>query len=93
MVFGTEAFKSMLTIRISIIHETGHAFECFTGKIYAFDIIKNKDFRRDVIEYRMYERELKFTLPEYNKTGLDYRNEFYRRIAERGFDPNIFLNW
>jgi RHS repeat-associated protein len=93
MIFGTDAFKSMLSLGISIIHETGHAWEYYTGKIYKFDQIKDLNFRRDVIEYRMYERELKYTLPQYNKSGLDYRNEFYKRILERGFDPDSFLNW
>jgi hypothetical protein len=73
--------------------ETSESVGYYTGKIYKFDQIKDKDFRRDIIEYRMYERELKYTLPEYNKSGLDYRNEFYKRIAERGYNPDSFLNW
>lgn len=93
MTFGTDAFKSMLNLGRSIIHETGHALDLFTGNYAKFNVISDKDFRTDVMEYRMYERELQYVLPEYNRSGLNYRNEFYMRISNRGYDPDSFLKW
>jgi len=94
MTFGTDAFKSMLSLGTSIIHETFHALDIFSGKIYKFDEIKNESLRDAVIEYRAYEYELNYSLPAYNRTGLSYRNETFISIAVIcGCDPNSFLNW
>ncbi|TQM39471.1 hypothetical protein [Flavobacterium branchiophilum] len=94
MTFGTDAFKSMLTLGTSIIHETGHAWDLFSGNFSKFNSISDKDgFRTEVMEYRMYERELQYSLPAYNRSGLNYRNEFYMRISNRGYDPDSFLKW
>ena len=94
MFFGTDAFESMLTLGTSIIHETGHAWDLFTGNYNKFNSIPNEDgFRTEVMEYRMYERELQYSLPEYNRSGLNYRNEVYKQISNRGYNPDSFLKW
>ncbi len=94
MTFGTDAFKNMLSLGTSIIHETGHVWDLFTGNYLKFNSISNTDgLRTDVMEYRMYERELRYSLPSYNRSGLNYRNAVYMRIMNRGYNPDSFLKW
>ncbi|WP_294298979.1 SpvB/TcaC N-terminal domain-containing protein [uncultured Chryseobacterium sp.] len=86
--------KNMLSLGTSIIHETGHAWDLFTGNYLKFNSISDIDgLRNDVMEYRMYERELRYSLPSYNRSGLNYRNAVYMRIMNRGYNPDSFLKW
>lgn len=94
MTFGTDAFKSNLSLGISIIHETGHALDIYSGNIYKFDRIKDKALRDAVIEYRMYDYELKYAPSSYNRSGLNYLNNYGSFIYQNyGYDPNQFLKW
>lgn len=94
MTFGTNAFKNNLSLGISIIHETGHAGDIYSGNIYKFDRIKDKALRDAVIEYRMYNYELKYAPSSYNRSGLNYLNINGRFIYENyGYNPNDFLKW
>ena len=95
MIFGTDAFNSMLSLGSTIIHETGHAWDLYTGYYLKYNHLSNENgFRTDIMEYRNYTFELKYSLPQYNSSGLEYRNTYYKRIFEESHqDPDSFLNW
>jgi hypothetical protein len=55
-------------------------------------LIKDKGLRDAALEYRMYEYELRYSLPEYNKSGVKFRNSYYD-ILVRGYgkNPDIYI--
>jgi len=93
IIFGTNAFKSNLSLGISIIHETKHALDIYTGNIYKFDEIKDISLRTAIIEYRAYDYELKYAPSSYNRSGLNFLNHYGKYIYENyGLNPNDFLD-
>lgn len=92
--FGRSAFESMLTLGTHIIHETRHAWDFMnfnTVKLDKYNAI-DREFKRDILEFRTYDYELKFSLPEYNQSGVNGRKYYYDAIKARGYDPLEFLN-
>jgi len=82
-----------LSLGISFIHETGHALDIYSGNIYKYDGIKNKDLKTAVIGYRIYDYELKYAPASYNKSGIRFLNANFKIIAGFGYNPDNFLNW
>lgn len=90
IVFGKNAFESMLTLGTHIIHETKHAWDLLHFITKRFDKY-GPTTKFNIVEFRAYSYELKYSLPIYNETGVNGYEHYYNLLEEEGLNPMDFL--